>query len=222
MQSQMDALSLRSSTCSLRQRSSGQSSLVTTRVRRLVVCTRLSPGRTASFYTVHLLPSCLPFPLHPDQLSGLPGGSGSPTPRSESVSLLTDIHLFHVPTLSWLPALTPSTPPDLSPTPRLACLSSISSSHLIIAGGQTLDGKTILETNVFDLRRRIWVAKQESGDGISGAFGWSSTLLKAKNWVVKRDEDMERVTFSATEEFGGESFCYTTSGVSLTSKSSFS
>ena len=142
------------------------------------------------------------------------GGLGYSNSQTSRISVLSNFYLFHVPTLTWLPCISPDSPTSLDPTPRFAVLTSISSSHLIVAGGQTLSGETLLETNVFDLKRKAWIAKKEDLGGITGAYGWSSSMLKAKSWSVKSDETQEGLTFSYEEEFGGEVFCWTSAGVS--------
>ena len=77
-----------------------------------------------------------------------------------------------------------------------------------------MSGETLLETNVFDLKRKAWVAKKEDVGGITGAYGWSSSMLKSKTWSVKSDETQEGLPFSYEESFGGEVFCWTSAGVS--------
>lgn len=142
------------------------------------------------------------------------GGLGYSSSQTSRISVLGTLHLFHVPTLMWLPCISPLSPSPLDPTPRFAVLTSVSSSHLIVAGGQTLSGETVLETNVFDLKRKAWVSKKEGSEGITGAYGWSSTMMEAKSWSVKTDETQEGLPFSCEEEFGGEVFCWTSAGVS--------
>ncbi|KAL7411850.1 hypothetical protein BDY24DRAFT_442880 [Mrakia frigida] len=140
------------------------------------------------------------------------GGLGYSSSQTSRISVLGTLHLFHVPTLMWLPCISPLSPSPLDPTPRFAVLTSVSSSHLIVAGGQTLSGETVLETNVFDLKRKAWVSKKEGSEGITGAYGWSSTMMEAKSWSVKTDETQEGLPFSCEEEFGGEVFCWTSAG----------
>ena len=84
-------------------------------------------------------------------------------PPSEELCVLSDVRLFSLSTLSWLPVAPVQTASDdpANPVPapraRYAHLSSITASKLFIIGGQDLSNVWLDDIHVYDLPSATWV-----------------------------------------------------------------
>ncbi|EJT98844.1 galactose oxidase [Dacryopinax primogenitus] len=81
-----------------------------------------------------------------------------------NVTVLNDVHLFNIAERRWLP--NPSPPvtenPEHVPLPRYAHLSGVAGDRLYIIGGHGPPKNDWLDNvHVYDLKHRMWVAKQE-------------------------------------------------------------
>src|SRR5258706_3944900 len=91
------------------------------------------------------------------------GGMGYADPTSEDLCVLSDVRLFSLSTLSWLPVAPVQTasddPANPVPTPRAryAHLSSVTASKLFIIGGQDLSNVWLDDIHVYDLPTATWV-----------------------------------------------------------------
>ena len=91
------------------------------------------------------------------------GGMGYADPASEDLCVLSDVRLFSLSTLSWLPVAPVQTasddPANPVPTPRAryAHLSSVTASKLFIIGGQDLSNVWLDDIHVYDLPTATWV-----------------------------------------------------------------
>ena len=91
------------------------------------------------------------------------GGMGYADPASEELCVLSDVRLFSLATLSWLPVAPVQTasddPANPVPTPRAryAHLSSVTASKLFIIGGQDLSNVWLDDIHVYDLPTATWV-----------------------------------------------------------------
>ena len=88
---------------------------------------------------------------------------GYADPTSEELCVLSDVRLFSLSTLSWLPVAPVQTasddPANPVPTPRAryAHLSSVTASKLFIIGGQDLSNVWLDDIHVYDLPSATWV-----------------------------------------------------------------
>lgn len=88
---------------------------------------------------------------------------GYADPASEELCVLSDVRLFCLSTLSWLPVAPVQTSSDdpANPVPapraRYAHLSSITASKLFIIGGQDLSNVWLDDIHVYDLPTATWV-----------------------------------------------------------------
>ncbi|KAI9023706.1 hypothetical protein CLU79DRAFT_747807 [Phycomyces nitens] len=82
------------------------------------------------------------------------GGMGHSS-ATEKISVLNDVSLFDLSTMSWkTPSLQSS---SYCPSARYAHLSSVTDDRLVIVGGQDISNKYIGEINVLSLKRWEWV-----------------------------------------------------------------
>ncbi|KZT59630.1 galactose oxidase [Calocera cornea HHB12733] len=81
-----------------------------------------------------------------------------------NVTVLNDVHLFNIAERRWLPTPPPPVTENAEhiPLPRYAHLSSVAGDKLYIIGGHGPPKNDWLDNvHVYDLRHRMWVAKQE-------------------------------------------------------------
>ena len=123
------------------------------------------------------------------------GGSG----KSDGLSVLDEVISLDLATLTWdlefglfdYKTNGSLSPPSSSsrPLPRYAHLSSISSDHLVIMGGQDIDNKYVEQINIFDLRSRRWIRS----DPLTSQCGSYRSLAVSTPWAVI-DEDQKEQT----------------------------
>ncbi|KDN36979.1 hypothetical protein K437DRAFT_217549, partial [Tilletiaria anomala UBC 951] len=130
--------------------------------------------------------------------------SGMGYPRrsdsSDGLSVLDEVIALDLATLTWdldfaaapstsTAAVTASSSAaDMRPLPRYAHLSSTTSDHLVILGGQDIDNKYVEQIAVFSLRQRCWVRC----DRLNSQCGSYRSLAVSGAWCIQDESGREQ------------------------------